>query len=232
MSVLRNPALPAFALLVCAATAAQAEPGGVSGVSGPSVIEGETRLEVRTASFEGGALDGSWNHRAIVSHGASDWWRPALNLRASQPEGEDVELTSIALENVFDFTASREWPVHFGLLAEYKFGLGNAGDAIDLKLLAEAKAGAFTARLNLIAAGQIDNGADWVPAYAGRGMWRVSENTSLGLEIYGEPEVSAHYVGPRATMGVGRATFAFGYLAGFEDVRARGQFRFGVEFAS
>lgn len=209
---------------------AHAEPGGVSGVSSPAVVKGEMRVEARAAAFEGRALGGSWNHRAIVGYGVTDWWRPALNLRASQSASDGAELTSIALENVFDFTPTREWPVHLGFLAEYKAGVHYTNDAIDLKLLAEARAGAFTARVNLIAAGQVDDGVAWAPAYAVRGMWSVSEGVALGLEAFGEPDVDAHYVGPRATLRVGGATLAMSYLAGLESAHADGQFRIGIEF--
>jgi len=198
-------------------------------VSGPGVSKGETRFEGRTAYFDGGALDGSWNHRAIVSRAVTDWWRPALNLRASQPATESAELDSIAIENVFDFTATRGWPVHFGLLAEYKFGMHGADDAIDIKLLGEAESGAFSARFNLIAATTIADRSKWVPAYSARGMWRGSERVSLGLEVYGEPDVAALYIGPRATVRLGAATVALGYLAGFDEARANGQFRVGLE---
>lgn len=225
-------ALQTLALLCISAAAgtAYAEPGGVSGVSGPGITEGETRIEVRTAYFDGGAFDDSWNHRAIISHGVADWWRPALNFRASQPANESAELTSIAIENVIDFIATREWPVHFAVLSEYKFGIHGADDAVDIKLLGQAESGAFTGRFNLIASAQLDDGADWAPAYAARGTWRVSERFSLGLEAYGEPDVDAHYIGPRVTVRVGDATFALGYLAGFDEARANGQFRLGIEF--
>lgn len=225
--------LPALALLstLAAINAAHAEPGGVSGVSGPSITQGETRFEVRTAYFDGGALDDSWNHRAIASHAVTDWWRPAINFRGSAPAGDSAELTSIAFENVFDFTATRAWPVHFGLLAEYKFGMHDADDGIDIKLLGEAETGDFTGRFNLIASADlVDGEAEWEPAYALRGMWNASERFAIGLEAYGEPEVDAHYIGPRATMRVGRATLALGYLAGFDDARADGQFRLGLEY--
>ena len=232
LALSRKAAPQALALLcICGASGeAHAEPGGVSGVSGPSITEGETRFEVRTAYFDGDTLDGSWNYRAIVSHSVTDWWRPALNFRASQPAGQSAELTSIAIENVIDFTATREWPVHFGLLAEYKFGLHGADDAIDFKLLGEAESGAFTGRFNLIATAQLDDGADWSPAYAARGMWRASEHVSFGLEAYGEPDVDAHYIGPRVAARVGDANLALGYLAGIDDARAEGQFRVGMEF--
>jgi hypothetical protein len=50
------------------------------------------------------------------------------------------------------------------------------------------------------------------------------------VEVFGEPEVNAHYIGPRATMRVGDATFALGYLAGYDDALADSQIRLGLEF--
>lgn len=224
-----GPILPALAFFACAIPA-HAEPGAVSGVSGPAVRKDDARIELRTVAFEGDALDGVWNHRAIASYGVTNWWRPALNLRASQLPGDEVELTSISLENVFDLISTREWPVHFGALVEYKAAVNGANDAIDLKLLGEGRTGAFTARVNLIAAGQVDDGVEWAPAYAVRGMWSLSEGVALGLEAYGEPDVHAHYVGPRMTFRVGDATLALSYLAGLDDARANGQLRLGIEF--
>ena len=47
-----------------------------------------------------------------------------------------------------------------------------------------------------------------------------------------ETEVNAHYIGPRATMRFGNATIGLGYLAGYEDALADGQFRLGLEWAA
>jgi hypothetical protein len=220
-----------LALSACAiAGVAHAEPGAVSGVSGAGVTEGETKIEFRTVAFEGEALDGAWNHRAQVGHGFTDWWRGTLILRASQPDDESAELTSIGFENVFEFTATQDWPMQLAGLFEYKHGLNDREDEVEFKLLAERSMGDFNLRINLNAARELSDDADWEPAYAARGMWRASEQFALGVEVFGEPEVNAHYIGPRATMRVGDATFALGYLAGYDDALADSQIRLGLEF--
>jgi hypothetical protein len=223
--------LGAFALVLAAAGAAQAEPGGTSGVSSPTVTRGDSKLEFRAAAFEGDALDGAWGYRAQASHAFTDWWRPTLVLRASQPDGESAELTSVGLENVFDFTPTRDWPVHLGAQFEYKLGLNRADDKVELKLLAERRRGPFAARLNLIAERAVDGDSDaWTHAYAGRAMWRASDAVSLGFEAFGEPDASAHYVGPRAGMRIGQTTLSLAYLVGIDDAQADGQFRLALEF--
>jgi hypothetical protein len=220
-----------FALSVFAlAGAAHAEPGGVSNVSGPGVTEDETKIEFRTAAFEGGPLDDSWTHRAQVGHGFTDWWRGSIILRASQPADESAELSSIGIENVVEFTATQDWPVQLAGQFEYKFGLNDRDDEVEFKLLAERAMGDFNLRLNLNVSHELSDDADWEPAYAARGMWRASEQFALGVEAFGEPDAEAHYIGPRATMRVGDATLALGYLAGFEDAQADGQIRLGLEF--
>lgn len=220
-----------LAASVCAlAGAAHAEPGSVSGVSGPGVTEGETKIEFRTAAFEGEALDGSWNHRAQIGHGFTDWWRGTLILRASQPDDESAELTSVGFENVFEFTATQDWPMQLGGQFEYKAGLNDRDDEVEFKLLAERAMGDFNLRLNLIATRTLSDDAEWEPAYAARGMWKASEQFSIGAEAFGEPDADAHYFGPRATMRVGATTFALGYLAGFDDAQADSQIRLGLEF--
>lgn len=222
-----------FALLMstCAlAGIAHAEPGGVSSVSGASVTEGETRLEFRTATFHGGALDDSWNHRAQAGHGFTDWWRSTLIVRASQPDDESAEVTSIGIENAFEFTATADWPVQLAGQFEYKFGVNGRDDEVELKLLAERTQGNFNIRFNLIGVHTLSDGAEWEPGYSARGMWRTSDEFSIGLEAFGETEADAHYIGPRAALRVGEATVALGYLAGYEDALADGQFRLGLEW--
>lgn len=212
------------------APVAHAEPGGVSGVSGPSVTHGEIKLEARTAAFDGGALDGAWVHRVQASYSPTDRYRPTLILRASQPDNESAELTSIGIENVFDFTATREWPVHLGGLVEYKFGVHDASDQVEVKLLAERSFGPVSARFNLNAFRTLEDGADWHPAYAGRLTWRTSETFTLGAEVFGEPDADAHYFGPRVSTRAGHATFALSYLVGYDEAAADGQIRLGLEF--
>lgn len=216
--------------LACAATAAHAEPGAVSSVSGPSVTEGETQLEARVVAFDGGALDDRWQYRAEASHGFTDIWQATLILRATEPANEGAELTSIGIQNRFEFTATRDWPVQLGGQFEYKFGLHGADDEVEFKLLAERRMGDFNARLNLNAARELSDEADWAPNYAARVNWVASDALSFGVEAYGEPKIDAHYLGPRAAYKFGDATLSLGYLAGLDDANADGQFRLALEF--
>lgn len=221
----------AVLLSTCAlAGVAHAEPGGVSSVSGANVTEGETRFEFRTATYSGGALDESWNHRAQVGHGFTDWWRSTLILRASQPADESAELTSVGIENAFEFTGTADWPMQLAGQFEYKFGLHGRDDEVELKLIAERTLGDFNLRFNLIGVHTLSDGAEWQPGYSARGMWRTSDTFSIGAEAFGETEAEAHYVGPRAALRVGDATIALGYLAGYDDARADGQIRLGLEW--
>jgi hypothetical protein len=207
---------------------AHAEPGATSSVSGPSVTRGEAKIELRTGYLGGGALDGDWAHRAQASYAFTDWWRPTLIVRASQPDGESVELSSIAIENVVDFTATREWPVHFGGQFQYKFGVHGAGDEIEFKLLAERNDGPVNTRVNLVAERPVED-TDWTHEYAARATWRASEALTLGLEAFGEPEADAHYIGPRAGVRFGDMNVSLGYLMGLDDAQADGQVRMALE---
>lgn len=216
----------------CIAGIARAEPGGVSGVSGATMTRGETKIEFRTTAFEGEALDDSWNYRAQAGHTFTDWWRGALILRASQPASGDAEASAFGVENAFAFTGTAEWPVQFGGLIEYKFGLNDRDDEVELKLLAERRVGDLGLRFNLIAEREVGSGAEWVYGYAARGMWSANERFAFGLEAFGEPEFDAHYAGPRATLRMGDATIALGYLVGFDDAQSDGQIRLGVEFSA
>jgi hypothetical protein len=164
-----------------------------------------------------------------VGHGFSDWWRGALILRASQPADDSAELTSIGIENAVLFTATRAWPMQLAGQFEYEFGLHGRDDELEFKLLAERSLGEVNLRLNLNASRELSDGAEWEPAYATRIAWSASDLVSLGVEAFGETEIDAHYVGPRAAFDLGAATLSLGYLAGFSDANADGQFRFAFE---
>jgi hypothetical protein len=219
------------AALFCVLGAAHAEPGGTSNVSGPGITQGETEFEWRSATYHGGPLDESWAHRAQVSHGVTDWWRPSIIFRASQPSDANTELNSVAIENLFDITATRDWPVHFGVQLQYEFGMHGRDDEAEIKVIAEHKAGALTTRFNAAAERPVNGASDeWEHAYAARTMWRASPAFNFGVEAFAEPEVDAYYAGPRAGWNFGEVTLSAAYLAGFDDARADGQFRLALEF--
>ncbi|MGD9967661.1 MAG: hypothetical protein AB7T59_14155 [Hyphomonadaceae bacterium] len=213
------------------AGAAHAEPGGTSDVYGPGVERGEAEFEYRGALFTGDVLDGAAAHRLEAGYAITDWWRPALAIQAVDPPGQSAELTAIAIENVFDFKATQSWPVHLGGYFEYTFGQNGADDAIEFKLLSERQDGALTSRINLIAERDVGDGVshEWEYGYAARFMWRASDRWAFGVEGFGEPEAHAHYWGPRLSLGVGESSLALGYLAGFDEAEADGQFRVAFE---
>lgn len=219
------------AALACTAGTAAAEPGGNSSVSSPGVTEGETRIEVRTTAYGGGALDGDWAHRAQIAHSFTDWYQGALIARASQPDGESAELRSIAMENRFDFVATRDWPIHFGGQIEYKAGLNGADDSVELKLMGEHRTGPFSARFNLVGERPTASDGEWEHDYGARFMWRTNDTLALGFEAFGELDNDAHAIGPRATFRLGDATVALGYLVGLDEAGADRQIRLGLEFA-
>lgn len=223
----------ALAFSLAFVASAYAEPGGTSSVSGPGVTRGSTKIEFRTTSFIGDALDGDWSHRANAGYGFTDWWRLSVIARASQPDGEDAELRSIGFENVFEFTPSEHWPVRLGGQFEYKVGVNGRRDEVELKLLAERRDGPLTTRFNVVGQRQVGSGAsdEWTHIYALRSMWRANDAWALGVEGYSEPEERAHYLGPRASFSFGDASISTDYLIGFDEAQADGQFRIALEFS-
>ncbi len=223
--------LLALACALASADPAQAEPGGTSNVYGPSVRRDESELEYSTAYLDGSGRDDTQLHRTELGYALTDWWRPALAIKAVDGAGASTQLSAVAIENVLDFTATRSWPVHFGGYLEYSFGLNGRDDALELKLLAERRQGALIARLNLIAERPLGGASvAWEYAYAGRAMWRISERWAFGFEGFGEPEARSHYWGPRANLSFGDASVALAYLAGLDQAEADGQIRIAVEF--
>lgn len=221
--------------LACAFTgAAYAEPGGTSGVSGVSISQGALKLEARTVVFDGGAIDGARAHRAQVSYGVTDWWRTQVNVRASHPDGEDADLRSIGWENAIDFTATRDWPVRLGGQFEYRFGIDDVADSIELKLMAERRIEALNLRFNLIGERSVGDDAsdEWEHGYAARAMYALNDSVQLGVEGFGELDIDAHAWGPRAGFTIGHATLSAGYLTSYgDDSDTDSQLRFSLEFA-
>lgn len=224
----------AWAALACLAACvgmARAEPGGTSNVYGPSVQRGESELEYRSAYFDGDALHGAQMHRAEAGYAFTDWWRPALVIKAADTPGASSQLTAFAIENVFDFTTTRSWPVHLGAYVEYAFGQDGRDDELELKLLAERTQGPLTMRLNLIAERPIGAASDeWTHAYAARATWRALDRWAFGVEGFGEPQTQAHYWGPRASLRYGDASIALAYLVGLDRTQSEAQTRIALEF--
>jgi hypothetical protein len=234
----------ALACAIVAPSIAAAEPGLADEVYSPTVTKGQTELELRGGILDGGAADGEWQIKSEASHAFTDWWRPAL-VAEWEREGGDTEFTAFAIENVFDFTATRDWPVHFGAYVEYE-SAQDGPDAAELKLLMEHTSGPIGLRLNLIGEREIGSGADntWEFGYAAQVSYALSDDIALGLQGFGDTgtdddfgnlDQQAHYWGPFAEFEIGdigdsELEMQVGYLAGFGESEADGQLRVKLEY--
>jgi hypothetical protein len=227
-----------------AAGVAQAEPGLAGEVYDPAVTQGETEFELRGGILSGGDDDGAWQVKAEAGHAMTEWWRPAL-VAEWEYEGGDAEFTAFALENVFDFTVTRDWPVHFGAYIEYE-ATEEGPDAVELKLLMARRRGPLDLRLNLIGEREVGKSADntWEYGYALQAGYAFNEDFQIGVQGFGDSgtdddfgdlDDQAHYWGPFAQFEVGdigahEIELQLGYLAGFGESEADGQFRIKLEY--
>jgi hypothetical protein len=237
--------LAAFAALAFAPMSVSAEPGLGGEVYGAGVTRGQTELELRYAYLNGGEADGEWNVVGEFAHAYTDWWRPAILIEADHEAGENSDLEAVAFENIFDFTGTRDWPVHFGGYVEYEFNTRGESDVLELKLLAERERGPLRLRFNAIgerALGGSDNN-DWEYGYAAQAMYALNDDVRLGLEGYGDAGTDSdfgtdnhsHYWGPAAEFEAfesdkGELEINIGYLAGIDDAESDGQFRISLEW--
>lgn len=224
--------------------AAMAEPGLAGEVYGPSVSRGETELELRAGVLQGGAGDGEWRAKAEFSHAVTDWWRPGL-IAAWRREGGRTDFAGFALENVFDFTPTRQWPVHLGGYLEYEWTEKGA-DEVELKLLMQHDHGPLDLTLDLISERHVGSGAanDWEFGYAAEAAYAFNEDFAFGVQGFGDAGTDddfghlgehAHYWGPfgqfeLAHVGTGEVELQLGYLIGAGEAEADGQFRMKLEY--
>ena len=237
--------LAALAALAGAPAIASAEPGLGGEVYGATVTRGETEIEARYAYLTGGEADGEWNVVGELAHAFTDWWRPAVLFELDHEAGENSDLEAVAFENVFDFSATRDWPVHLGGYLEYEFNTRGETDAVELKLLAERERGPIRLRFNAIAERALGGSSanDWEYGYAAQAMWAVKDDFRLGVEGYGDAGADSdfdlddhgHYWGPVAQFEAfetqnGELELTLGYLAGFDEAEADGQLRLALEW--
>ena len=228
---------------VLAPCAVFAEPGLAGEVYSPAVSEGETEIELRAGILDGGDADGEWQTKLEVAHAVTEWWRPAL-VAEWEYEGEDAEFTAFAIENVFDFTGTRAWPVHFGGYVEYEWA-EDGPDELELKLLMQRLDGPVDLRLNLIGTRVFGDGPEdiWEFGYAAEASYAINDEFRIGLQGFGDAgtdddfglDDQGHYWGPFAQfeighVGGGEVELQLGYLAGLGEAEADGQFRVKLEF--
>jgi hypothetical protein len=228
------------ALLPCAA---HADPGPASEVYSPTVTRGLTELELRGGLLNGGSADGDWQVKAEASHGVTDWWRPAVVAEWANEAG-DTNLTAFAVESIFDLTATRTWPVHFGGYVEYEWA-NDGPNELEIKLLMQRERGPLDLRLNLIGTRLLGSAPDdnWEFGYAAQALYSFNDDFALGVQGFGDAGTNdnfglddqAQYWGPFAQIEAGHFNngeleLQVGYLAGFGEAEADGIFRVKLEY--
>ncbi len=203
-------------------------------------------LSFAAVSSAAPASSGDWQVKAEASRGLTDWWRPAL-VAEWESQGGAVDFTAFAVESVFDFTATRAWPVHFGGYVEYEWAQSGP-DQLELKLLMEHRRGPFDLRLNLIGtrllgASPASPDDNWEFGYAAEAAFAFNDDFALGVQGFGDAGANdnfglndqAQYWGPFAQIEAGRFNdgeleLQLGYLAGFGQAEADGIFRVKLEY--
>lgn len=234
------------ASMVCISAPARAEPGLAGEVYGAGVTKDEAEFELRYGRLHGGDGDGEWAGIAEAGYGVTDWWRPAALVEWEREAGGDTALEAVAFENVFDLTATRAWPVHLGLYAEYELNVNSGPDKAELKLLAQRERGPWDARLNLVAEREVGSGAadETEFEYATQITYRLNDDFKLGVQGFGDLGTNKdfgelgdlpHYWGPIAEFEAfetskGELEIQVGYLVGFGENEADGQPRIKLEW--
>ena len=227
-------------LLPCAAFA---DPGPASEVYSPAVARGLAELELRSGFLNGGDADADWQTKVEAGYGVTDWWRPAV-VAEWEHAGDETDFTAFAVENVFDFTATRDWPVHLGGYVEYEWAK-DGPDELEFKLLVQRQRGPLDLRLNLISTRLLSDAPDngWEFGYAAQAVYALNDDLAFGVQGFGDAGTDdnfglgdqAHYWGPFAQIEAahfndGELELQFGYLAGFGEAEADGIFRVKLEY--
>ncbi len=221
---------------------AAADPGGASEIYSPTVTRGLAELELRSGILSGDAADGDWQAKVEAGYGMTSWWRPAL-VGEWTHEGDHTAFTAFAIENVFDFTATRDWPLHLGAYVEYEWA-NDGPNELELKLLTEHRQGPIDLRFNMIATRLLGRASqdNWEFGYAAQGSYAFNDDFALGVQGFGDVGAGgdfgldhrAQYWGPFAQIEAGHFNASelelqFGYLAGFGAAEADGVFRVKLE---
>ena len=233
----------AMAGVALIAAPARADPGAASEVYSPTVTRGHGEAELRVGALIGGAADSDWQTKFEANYGFADWWRPGVVVEWENQAGQ-TDLSAWAIENLFDFTATRHWPVHLGAYAEYEFA-NHGPNQLELKLLMQRQRGPLDVRLNLIATRALGSAPDngWAFGYAAQASYALNDDFALGVQGFGDAGANgdlslndqASYWGPFAQVEVGRLNgseveLQAGYLVGSSDAAADGVFRLKLEF--
>ncbi len=220
------------AFLACASTPALASPGVGNPIYGATVEKGVTEIEQRYGRLTGGSADREDGLVFEVEHGITSNFSLAGLVETSRSPGEHRRVGALAIEGVYELGNIRPLNLDVALYAEYKHGLHNDPDAIEIKGLFQHKAGAFDARFNVIAEKPLRSGDSLEFGYAASTDWAVFGNAvRLGVAAFGDLGTAnhfagqeEHFIGPEAKfeiehIGPGELEIEAGWLRAFGAAR-------------
>lgn len=208
MTIMRSAAVGVFAVALCWAGSAAAEPGLGQVVYAPYISNGVTELEVRSGRLSGGAADGDQTTVFELEHGFSDRFSLAILAEVEDEPGEARKLDAVAVEGVAYLGQIPGLGIDVGLYGEYEQRIHNESGVAEAKLLLAKTQDRFQGLLNLIVEKPLTDrpGEDMTEyAYAASATWEVVANLRLGVEAFGDIGVGGalggrqpHYIGPVA----------------------------------
>jgi hypothetical protein len=189
----------------------------------------------------GFAANGEWQVSAEVAYAPTDWWE--LAAIAEWESASTSSIPAFAVESVFDFAFTRDWPIHVGAYVEYEVQQA-APNELQINLLLERERGPLDLQLNIIALRALTAGEDWEFSYVAQASVALNDALSFGIQGIGDAGTSgdfghlgdrAQYWGPFAVFEAGRINggdieVQIGYLIGSSEAESDGLFRFTVGY--
>ncbi|TXC69025.1 hypothetical protein FSZ31_08790 [Sphingorhabdus soli] len=233
--------IAALAIAALSSTAAHAAPGVGEKVYGATVKADVAEIEARYGRIDGGTDDGADALVLEAAYGFSPRFYGAVLVELEKQPGLDREVEAIGFEGIY--TLGRVAGLDAAIYGEYEIGL-EGPDKVETKLLLQKKAGAFDARLNLIAEKHLTGGEPVEFGYAASVDAAVLGEIRLGAAAFGELGSTRdflprkeHFIGPVAKaeiahLGNGELEIEAGYLFALGEAKdnSDGQWRLLVEY--
>jgi hypothetical protein len=113
------------------------------------------------------------------------FWKTTIGWVWLEEPGGSPRSDAIAWENVFEVTEPGSRWADLGVLVKYGRRIDGGEDAAELALLAEKTIGRSTLLVNLVAARELDGGAETAYAYALSWALPIRHGLDVGVEWYG-----------------------------------------------
>ena len=222
-----------FICLLSGWSAAWATPGVGDPVYGARIETGITEIEARYGRLTSGGSDGEDGLVLEIEHGFTPNFAAAILLETSRTSGTTRTPDAVAIEAIHTIATVAPLKLDIALYGEYKHGLRDEADAVEMKLLLQHSVGRFDSRLNLIAEKPLEAGQPVGLGYAASLDWRTVGELRLGVTAFGDLGTTdrfggrqEHFVGPTAKIelehiGGGDFEVEGGWLAALGAARDR-----------